>query len=74
MPATNAYPRGALVPKDKKMPEMRAETDSTKISGARAAGEERTPPATASASTAALMPTARQIRAGQRDGDSPAVT
>jgi hypothetical protein len=25
-------------------------------------------------STAALMPTASQVRAGQRDGDSPAVT
>ena len=74
MPATNAYPRGALVPKDRKMPEMRAETDSTKISGPRAAGDERAPPATASVSTAALMPTASQVRAGQRDGDSPAVT
>ena len=74
MPATNAYPRGALVPNDKKMPEMRAETDSTKISGPRAAGEERAAPATASVSTAALMPTASQVRAGQRDGDSPAAT
>ena len=74
MPATNAYPRGALVPNDRKMPEMRAETDSTKISGPRAAGEERTPPATASASTAALMPKASQVRPGQRNGDSAAVT
>jgi hypothetical protein len=42
MPATNAYPNGALPPKDKKMPETRADTDSTKISGPKAAGEERT--------------------------------
>src|SRR5215470_8529568 len=74
MPATTAYPRGALVPSDKKMPEMRAERDSTKISGPRPAGDERTPPATASASTAALMPTASQVRAGQRGGDCAAVT
>jgi hypothetical protein len=74
MPATNAYPRGALVPKDRKMPEMRAETDSTKISGPRAAGEERVPPATASAITAALIPAASQVRAGQRNGESAAVT
>jgi len=74
MPATNAYPRGALVPTDKKMPEMRAETDSTTISGPSAVGEERTPPATASVSTAALMPKASQVRAGQRNAESAAVT
>src|SRR5437868_2074809 len=73
-PTPTAVPRGAWVTKDRKMPEMRAETDSTKISGPRAAGEERAPPATASAITAALIPAASQVRAGQRNGDSPAVT
>lgn len=53
---------------------MRAETDSAAISGPRAAGDERTPPATASASTAALTPAASQVRAGPRNGDSAAVT
>ena len=74
MPATNAYPRGAVVPSDRKMPEMRAERDSTKISGPRSAGDERIPLATASVSTAALMPAASQVRAGQRNPESAAVT
>jgi hypothetical protein len=74
MPATNAYPRGALAPSDRKVPEMRADRDSTKISGPRSAGDERAPPATASESTAALIAKASQVRAGQRNGDSPAVT
>src|SRR5258708_28755463 len=74
MPATKAYPRGGVVPKDSKMPEIRADRDPTKISGPGAAGERRTPAATASASTAALTPAASQARAGQRTDDSPAVT
>jgi hypothetical protein len=59
---------------DRKVPEMRAETDSTTMSGPRAVGEARTPAATASASAAALMPAASQVRAGQRNGDCAAVT
>src|SRR5262249_7218474 len=74
MPATNAYPSGALVPRDRKRPEIRAETDSTKMSGPRAAGEERTPPATATASTATLIPAASHIRAGLRREGAPAAT
>ena len=74
MPATNAYPNGALVPRDKKRPEILADRDSTKTSGPRAAGEERAPPATAITSTAALMPAANQVRAVQRREDWVAVT
>src|SRR5215831_11405916 len=68
MPATKAYPNGALAPSDKKTPETRADRDTTKISGPSAAGEDRIPPATASTSTAALIPAASQTRAvGRRD-------
>src|SRR5215472_1566314 len=67
MPATKAYPNGALVPSDKKTPETRPDRDSTKISGPSAAGEDRIPPATASTRTAALIPAANQTRAGRRD-------
>src|SRR6516225_780516 len=74
MPATKAYPNGALVPSDKKTPETRADRDSTKISGPSAAGEDRTPPATASTSTAALIPAASQTRAAGRRDVSVAVT
>ena len=74
MPATKAYPNGALAPSDKKTPEIRADRDTTKISGPSAAGEDRIPPATASTSTAALIPAASHARAGRRAEDSPAVT
>src|SRR5215831_14048428 len=74
MPATKAYPRGTLVPNDKRMPETRADRDSTKISGPHAPGEERTPAAKATASTAALTPAASQARAGQRTCGTLAVT
>src|SRR6266705_2992267 len=73
MPATNAYPRGALAPNDRKMPEMRADTDSTKISGPDPAAEACTPAARASASTAALTPAASHARADQRREGAPAV-
>jgi len=59
---------------DNKTPEIRADSDSTKTSGPRPAGEERAPPATAITSTAALMPAASQVRAVQRKEDSVAVT
>src|SRR5215469_13077704 len=74
MPATKAYPNGALAPSDKKTPETRADRDTTKISGPSAAGEDRIPPATASTSTAALIPAASQTRAVGRSDVSVVVT
>jgi hypothetical protein len=77
MPATKAYPRGALVPSERNRPEKRADTDSTKISGPRDAGEARNAPATATKRTTALIPAATQTRHGRADrlrDDSPAAT
>src|SRR5215467_10465058 len=73
MPATKAYPNGALVPSDKKTPETRADRDVTNTSGPSAAGEDRIPPATASTSTAALIPAASQTRAVGRSDVSVVV-
>src|SRR5262249_56464781 len=64
MPATKAYPRGALVPRERKTPETLADKDSAKISGPRPVGVARTAPATATTSTAALIPAASHARAG----------
>src|SRR5215467_7063432 len=74
MPATKAYPRGALVPRERNTPEILADRDSAKISGPRPAGVARTAAATASTSTAALIAAASQARAGRWGEDSPAAT
>jgi len=63
-----------LAPSDKKAPETRADRDVTKIGGPSAAGEDRIPPATASTSTAALIPAASQTRAVRRRDVSIVVT
>src|SRR5215469_6957207 len=68
MPATSAYPMGTLAPASRNSPEIRADSDSTKMSGPGAAGDMRTPAATAIASRTTVTPTASQIRAdGRRD-------
>src|SRR5205085_1605471 len=72
IPATRAYPSGALAPSDSSTPEMRADSVSTKISGPDATEVARTPAVTASPSTAAVRPTASQARAGDPGSDSPA--
>src|SRR5262249_4320199 len=74
MPATKAYPRGARVPRERKTPEILADRDSAKISGPKAVGVARTAAATASTSTAALIPAASHARAGRWEEDSPAAT
>src|SRR5262249_60218921 len=73
-PATKAYPRGAPVPRERNTPEILADRDSAKISGPRPVGVARTAAATASTSTAALIPAASQARAGRWGEDSPAGT
>src|SRR5215471_15744624 len=72
IPATKAYPSGALAPSDSSAPEMRADSVSTKISGPGAADVARIPAATASPSTAAVTPAASQVRAGDQDNDCSA--
>src|SRR5690349_6132615 len=68
MPAISAYATGTFAPASRNSPEIRADSDSTRMSGPGALGDMRTAAMIANASRAAVTPAASQIRAeGRRD-------